>query len=128
MESKKSNVFVSLGLHIIGFLLCILPPALCTLNYFPIWREMGYESCIAGGGALLIALCAIPLYKLLRKWLESFSSYIMWLLLFLLFFGMSRIADQMTVISLVGFIGNLLGAICFFIAKRLNKIRKSEED
>lgn len=121
MESKKSNVFVSLGLHIIGFLLCILPPALCTLNYFPIWREMGYESCIAGGGALLIALCAIPLYKLLRKWLESFSSYIMWLLLFLLFFGMSRIADQMTVISFVGFIGNLLGAVCFYFGKKAGK-------
>jgi nicotinamide riboside transporter PnuC len=60
--------------------------------------------------------------------LTSYSSYFLWLILFLLFFALSKIADQMTVISLVGFIGNLLGAICFFIAKRLNKIRKSEED
>ena len=121
MELKKSNVFVSLGLHIIGFLLCVVPPALCTLNYFPLWREMGYESCIAGGVALLLAICAVPLYKLVRKWLEGFSSYIMWLLLFLLFFGLSKIADQMTVISLVGFIGNLLGAVCFYVGKKIGK-------
>lgn len=124
----RTNVFVSLGLHILGFLLCILPPAICTLSYFPLWRETGYESCIAGGVAILLILCALPIYKLIKRMLTSYSSYLLWLVLFLLFFALSRIADQMTVISLVGFIGNLLGAICFFIAKRLNKIRKSEED
>ena len=118
MESRKTNIFVSLGLHIIGFLLCIVPPAVCTLMYFPLWRDLGYESCIAGGTALLLALCIIPLYKMIRRGLMTFSSYLMWLVLFLLFFTLSRIAEQMTVISLVGFIGNLLGAICFYFAKR----------
>lgn len=121
MKRSKTNVFVSFGLHILGFLLCILPPAICTLNYFPIWREVGYESCIAGGVALLLALCAIPLYKLISERLKSFSSYLMWLVLFLLFFGMSRIADQMTVICFVGFVSNLMGAICFYIAKKIHR-------
>jgi hypothetical protein len=127
MKSQKTNVFVSFGLHILGFLLCIVPPAVCTLNYFPLWREAGYASCIAGGTALLLALCVVPIYKLIRRGLLSFSSYMMWLLLFLLFFGMSRIAEQMTVISFVGFIGNLLGAVCFYIAKRLWKGRLNEK-
>ena len=121
MKRSKTNVFVSFGLHILGFLLCILPPAICTLNYFPIWREVGYESCIAGGAALLLALCAIPLYKLIADRLKSFSSYLMWLVLFLLFFGMSRIADQMTVICFVGFVSNLMGAVCFHIAKKIHR-------
>lgn len=121
MKSQKTSVFVNLGLHILGFLLCIVPPAVCTLNYFPLWREVGYESCIAGGTALILALCIIPIYKLIRKGLDSFSSYMVWLLLFLLFFGMSRIAEQMTVISFVGFIGNLLGAVCFHFARRYRR-------
>lgn len=121
MKSQKTSVFVNLGLHILGFLLCIVPPAVCTLNYFPLWREVGYESCIAGGTALILALCIIPIYKLIRKGLDSFSSYMVWLLLFLLFFGMSRIAEQMTVISFVGFIGNLLGAVCFHFTRRYRR-------
>ena len=121
MKSQKTSVFVNLGLHILGFLLCIVPPAVCTLNYFPLWREVGYESCIAGGTALILALCIIPIYKLIRKGLDSFSSYMVWLFLFLLFFGMSRIAEQMTVISFVGFIGNLLGAVCFHFARRYRR-------
>jgi hypothetical protein len=121
MKQPKTSTFVSFCLHIAGFLLCILPPAICTLNYFPLWREVGYESCIAGGGALILALCAIPIYKLIMERLKSFSSYIMWLVLFLLFFGMSRIADQMTVICFVGFVSNVLGAICFFVAKKIHR-------
>lgn len=117
---SKSSIFASLGLHIAGFLLCILPPAACTLMYFPLWREAGYESCIAGGAALLLALCAIPLYKLIRRGLSSYSSYMIWLILFLLFLALSKIADQMTVISLAGFLGNLLGAVCFYMARRIN--------
>ena len=123
--SSRSSIFVSLSLHIAGFMLCILPPAVCTLTYFPFWKDAGYESCIAGGTALLLALCAIPLFKLLRRAFTSYSSYLIWLLLFLLFFALSEIAHQMTVISLVGFIGNLLGAVCFAFARRINERRKN---
>ena len=108
-RAKETNVFINFGLHIIGFSFCVLPPAVCTLMYFPLWKTVGYEYCIAGGVALLLVLCMIPLYKLVREKLSSYSSYLIWLLLFLLFFGLSKIADQMTVISFVGFVGNLFG-------------------
>ena len=121
IKSSRSSIFVNLGLHIAGFSLCILPPAVCTLMYFPVWKEAGYESCIAGGTALLLALCVIPLYKLIKRFFASYSSYMIWLILFLLFLALSKIADQMTVISLVGFIGNLLGAVCFYIARRIGR-------
>lgn len=120
-SAPKTNTFVYLALHIAGFALCILPPAICTLSYFPLWEASGFESCIAGGTALLMVLCAIPIWKLLKKALASYSSYLIWLLLFLIFLALSNIATQMTVISLVGFIGNLLGAVCFHIAKRIKR-------
>ena len=73
----------------------------------------------------MIAISIVPLYKLIKKWIAGFSSYIMWLILFLIFFSLSRIAEQMTVIAFVGFVGNLLGAICFFIAKRVGRRKEA---
>lgn len=110
--------FVNICLHIIGLLLCILPPALATASYFPLWINRGAESTIAGGGVLILVLCAAPLWKAVLRLLRSPSSHVMWLLLFGLFLFLSRIAEQMVVISFFGLVGNLLGAICFYIERR----------
>ncbi len=117
-KATNNGAFASITLHFIGFALCIIPPAVCTLMYFPLWKEIGYASCIAGGTALLLALCVMPIYKLISKKLATFSSYMLWLMVFLMFFALSRIAEQMTVISFVGFVSNLLGAVFFAAAKR----------
>ena len=34
MKRAKTNVFVRICLHIAGFALCIIPPAVCALSYF----------------------------------------------------------------------------------------------
>ena len=77
--------FVNICLHIIGLLLCILPPALATASYFPLWINRGAESTIAGGGVLILVLCAAPLWKAVLRLLRSPSSHVIWLLLFGLF-------------------------------------------
>ena len=118
MNKQNNSYFVSLCLHILGILLCVVPPAVCTLLYFPFWKSLGYTQCIAGGGALILALCLLPLYKLIIKATKSASSYVMWLIMFLLFAALSKIGEQMTVISFVGFISNLAGAVCFKLGKR----------
>ncbi len=125
-RERKTSIFVSLGLHILGFMLCILPPTACTLMYFPLWKTVGYEHCIAGGVALMMVICFMPLYKFIRSKIKSYSSFLLWLLMFLLFFALSKIAEQMTVISFVGFLGNLLGAICFYLAKRYSGKRTEQ--
>ena len=114
--SKKPD-FVKYLLHILGFSLCILPPLLATLNYFPLWIERGGQHALAGGTALLLALCMLPLYKYIGRILRSAASYTVWLIIFVIFFSLSRIAEEMTVISFMGFVGNILGAVCFRIAK-----------
>ena len=115
MVAKRGG-FVNLILLIVGFILCVAPPAICTLTYFPIWRMSGYASCIAGGTALVLVVCFIPICKFVSRVIKSYSSYVMWLCFFLIFFALSKIAEQMTVISLVGFVGNLLGEVCFRLA------------
>ena len=69
---------------------------------------------------LLLLLAALPLYRGIKKILRSPSAYQLWLFSFVLFFLTSRIADEMTVISFVGFVGNALGAVCFRLAGKRN--------
>ena len=123
MKLLKSRPFVKHGLHILGFLLCVLPPVICTASYFPIWQDSG--QAVSGGVLLLLLIAAYPLYKFIRQSLTSPAAYTVWLILFILFSLLSRIAVQMTVISFVGFIGNALGAVCFHFAKRVGG--KSDE-
>ncbi len=115
----KKPSFANLALHFLGFSFCILPPIIATLSYFPFWTEGGAEHSVAGGCALLLVISMYPLYKLARRALASFASYFLWLVMFVIFALLSKIADQMTVISFVGFLGNLIGAVCFNIAKRM---------
>jgi len=114
---KKSSKRKAALLHSVGMLFCTLPPAICTLSYFPLWSTDG-ERCIAGGVALLLVLSAFPLIKRLGRMISSGSSYMLWLLLFILFFSLSRIAKEITVISFVGLIGNVIGALFFISARR----------
>ena len=115
---NKNRYFVNLGLHILGFILCIVPPAACTLSYFPIWVSDG-ERCLSGGVALLLILSLAPLMKLISRKLRGASSWFIWLLIFLLFFSLSRIAEEMTVISFVGLIGNLSGGLLMRLSRRM---------
>lgn len=67
---------------------------------------------------LLLALSALPLMKLIAAKIHSVASWVMWCFIFISFFLLSRIADEMTVISFFGAVGNILGALVFKLAKR----------
>ena len=99
----------------------MIPPIACTISYFPLWSEAGAEYLISGGAALLIILSMIPLYKYIRKILESCASYILWLLIFLFCFLMSKVIGEITVISFVGFVGNIVGAALMKVSEMVQK-------
>ncbi len=121
MKTHKSRFFAKFGLQILGFILSVLPPVAATLSYFPLWQES--EQVVSGGVLLLLLLSALPLYKFIKARLASPAGYTIWLILFILFFTLSRIAEEMTVISFAGFAGNALGAVSFFFAKRIGEKR-----
>jgi hypothetical protein len=94
---------------------------LAVLSYFPIWVAEGGESVLSGVTALLLILSALPLYRALKHLLRSPSAWVMWLICFLLFLLLSKIADEMTVISFVGLLSNLIAAVIFRAARRDEK-------
>ena len=120
----KRPSFVNSCLHIIGFLLCIIPPAVATIMYFPVWNEAGRGHTLAGGGVLLCIIFAMPLLKLFAKVSTSCASYVPWLMLFVIFRSMALIANEMVVVTFAGLCGNLLGGLCFYIRRKRLKQRE----
>ena len=108
-------------LHLTGLLFCTLPPVVATASYFPLWREAGGAQVISGGALLFIILSSIPMYKYIRKLLESAATYVLWLLIFLFCFLLSKVITEVTVIALVGFISNVIGAVLMKISENRSK-------
>ncbi len=118
---KDKTKIKPLILRGLGLILCTVPVFLAVISYFPLWREAGGGRLLSGGALLLVILAWVPLFRFIKRLIASPSAYMMWLIIFIVFFMLSKIAEEMTVISFVGFIGNLLGAICFRFAKRGEK-------
>ena len=114
---KSDRLTLRVALNALGLVFCILPPALAILFYFPVWVAKGGEYILSGLSALLMIVAFVPLFKLVKRLLASPSGYAIWLAIFLLFFLVSRISDEMIVISFIGLIGNIIGAVLFRIAR-----------
>ena len=112
-------------LQIVALLFSVVPPIIATLTYFPLWRERGSDEYLSGFVLFLLILALIPLFNIIKERLRSPSAHTMWFLIFILFFLLSKIADEMCVIAFVGFIGNLIGALLFRLAKR--KIKEERD-
>ena len=107
-----------------ALLLSVIPPLISVVSYFPIWCDRGAGTVLSGFAALLLVMTFMPLFKLLKRVLESPSAWAMWLISFLIFFALSRISDQMIVISFIGTLSNALGAILYRISDRSGDVNE----
>ena len=114
MKRDKKRLLLSA----IGLLVSTVPTLVCVLTYFPVWRERGSDYVISGLALLFSLLAILPLIRIIKQKLKSPSAYLVWLIIFLLFFSLSRIAEEVTVISFVGFVTNLIGSVFFKLAAR----------
>ena len=108
----------TLALRISGVLISSLFPIIATVSYFPVWKERGSAAALSGLTLTLLVIGAVPIFKYLRRALRSPSLYLIWLLIFILFVSLREIADEMVVISFVGFVSNAIGAILFKLGER----------
>lgn len=121
-KTTRGYVFWALGL-----IFSILPALLATLFYFPVWSERGGAASLSGVVLVLLLLSFLPLFNIIRERLRSPSAHTVWLIIFISFFLLSKIADEVTVISFFGFVGNLIGAVFFKLSNK-NKIREAENE
>lgn len=112
-SSKKCFV-----LKLLGLLISVIPPFIATISYFPIWRERGAETVLSGLSLLLLLISAIPLFKAIKNALRSPSAPLVWFFVFITFFALSKIAEDVTVIAFTGFISNLVGAFLFRLSRK----------
>ena len=115
-EKTKANI-----LHVVGLALCIIPPLVTVLLCFPLWVERSSASTISGTALVLLILCCIPFYKSVLAYIRSAATPVLWLLVFAFCYAFNSIADELTLISFVGMISNLAGAVLYKIEKRYKK-------
>lgn len=115
---SRNNPSKRLLFSFLGLSVCVIPVTVSIFSYFPLWISRGDASILSGLTLMLTALALIPLFKYIKEVLRSPSASTVWFLFFITFFLLSRIANEITVISLVGFIGNLIGALFFRLARR----------
>ena len=115
---KTSNTSLRVLFNALGIAFSVLPPALAIILYFPVWVARGGEYTLSGIAVLLMLVAFVPIFKLVRRLFESPSGWAIWLVIFILFFLVSRIADEMITVSFIGLVGNILGAVMFRISRR----------
>lgn len=121
---ERENKARQLICNLAGLAFSILPVCAAVLSYFPVWVARGGEAVVSGFTVLLLCLGFLPLLRAAKHYLASPSAHVMWFISFILFFLLSRVADELTVISFVGFLSNLVGAMFFKRAKRYGREEK----
>ena len=120
----KSKRLKSVTLYLSGLALATIPPILAIITYFPLWRERSTASLLSGGTLLLVMIASVPLYKVLKEHLSSPSAPTVWVLIFISFYTVRSIVDEMVVISFVGLVSNLIASLFFKAAKK----RKADDE
>ena len=108
-------------LFTLGLLFSTAPVCTAILSYFPLWISKDSETAISGLCLCLLLISALPLLRIVTGALKTPSATVLWGILFLLFFSLSRIADEITVIAFVGFLSNLIGSVFFRLSRRVRK-------
>ncbi len=123
----KNNLTRRLLFFSLGMAISIIPVGVAIFSYFPLWIAREDASILSGLSLLLVCAALVPLYKHMKRTMRSPSAPLMWFISFAAFLLLSKIADEMTVISFVGFITNLIGSIFFRLAKKYEKDGNEDE-
>ena len=124
MNKKHLYIFICA----LALAVSVIVPLCAILSYFPLWKERGEGAVISGFVLLLCVVAFSPLIKAVKRFLASPSQCTVWIISFVCFFVLAKISNEMTVISFVGAISNIIGAVLFKIGKRgLREISREKQ-
>ncbi len=121
MKSPKILLY-----NILGYILCIVPAAICTVWYFPLWMQ-DRNSCISLLSVVVLLICAIPLWRMIRECFKTPSAWKIWLVMLLVFSAVEHIIVGLRVIACVAFPSSALGGVFFLLAKRAKEKEEEKE-
>lgn len=106
-------------------LLDIASPLVAVISQFPIWVERSPGATVSGLFIVLALLCAVPAFKALTKHINTPGMPIVWTVIFVLLFALSRIIDEILVVCVVGIVSNLVGAGLYKIGDNIEGREKN---
>ncbi len=106
-------------LHVFGLLLCVVPPVIATLEYFPLWFSRS-ETAVSAISAILIALCCLPFIKQIKAYFRGTpASWVVWLVIYVLVAVFNKLAQGVETVAFIGALSNLLGGCIFRIERHI---------
>lgn len=117
-KSTKGTIIYYTGLAV-----SILAPLVAAATQFPVWTESVPGTQIGGMFIFVALLCMIPLFNHLKIALKSPSSCLLWTLIFVITWALSKIIDELLIVALVGSIANYIGALLCGIGNYLRRGR-----
>jgi chromate transport protein ChrA len=113
----RTNPTRRLLFNALGLFFSVIPVAVSIFSYFPLWIAREDASILSGISLVLAAMALVPCFRYVKEAMRTASAPVMWLAIFIVFLLLSKIANEITVIAFVGFVGNLVGAVFFRLAR-----------
>ena len=101
------------SLNVLALCCCIIPPSATTVYFFPVWIDIGMAAKVSGLSVLILIICALPFWKVLRENFKNPSVKTIWFIGLVAFWLIRPIVDEMIIICAVGFVSNILGSLVF---------------
>lgn len=115
-RKAKGNI-----VYYVGLAVSIAAPLIAAATQFPVWTENVEPAQISGMFVFVAILCTIPLFNHFKLALKSPSSALLWSIMFVVTWALSKIIDQIVIVSLVGAVSNIIGAVMCGIGNHLRR-------
>jgi hypothetical protein len=116
--TKQSKALV---VHWLGMLICIVPPIIAVLEYFPLWLSDS-ESTLSVFSVVLLVLCCLPFWKQIKAYFKGTpAAWVIWLIITVIFKALAEISGDIGNVAFIALLSNLVGGLIFRLEKRIRK-------